>query len=85
MLEACREDAASSPPRRVVVGVDPPASVGGEPGDLLLVNPGPAQVHLLVFAGTRGFIHAHAGLGRVVRTPAPCPWSIAIIWRLAAD
>ena len=56
-----------------------------EPGDLLLVNPGPAQVHLLVFAGTRGFIHAHAGLGRVVRTPAPCPWSIAIIWRLAAD
>ena len=30
MLEACREDAASSPPRRVVVGVDPPASVGGD-------------------------------------------------------
>ena len=56
-----------------------------EPGDLLLVNPGPAQVHLLVFAGKRGFIHAHAGLGRVVRTPAPCPSSIAIIWRLAAD
>ena len=56
-----------------------------EPGDLLLVNPGPAQVHLLVFAGKRGFIHAHAGLGKVVRTPAPCPWSIAFIWRLAAD
>ena len=30
MLEACREDSASSPPRRVVVGVDPPASVGGD-------------------------------------------------------
>ena len=55
------------------------------PGDLLLVNPGPAQVHLLVFAGKRGFVHAHAGLGKVVRSPAPCPWSIAYIWRLAAD
>ena len=30
LLESCREDAASSPDRRVVVGVDPPASAGGD-------------------------------------------------------
>jgi cell wall-associated NlpC family hydrolase len=52
-------------------------------GDLLLVCPGPAQVHLLV-VGTQGnLIHAHAGLGRVVATPTPCPWPILRHWRLA--
>jgi len=30
LLESCREEAASSPDRRVVVGVDPPASAGGD-------------------------------------------------------
>ncbi len=30
LLESCREDAASCPPRRVVIGVDPPASAGGD-------------------------------------------------------
>ncbi|MCA1661986.1 MAG: terminase family protein, partial [Novosphingobium sp.] len=30
ILEACREPAASSPPRRVVVAVDPPASAEGD-------------------------------------------------------
>lgn len=30
LLESCREEAAGSPPRRVVVGVDPPASAGGD-------------------------------------------------------
>jgi phage terminase large subunit-like protein len=30
LLESCREEAASSPDRRVVVGVDPPASSGGD-------------------------------------------------------
>ncbi len=54
-------------------------------GDLLLVRPGPAQVHLLVAFRKRYFIHAHAGLGRVVRTPAPCPWPTERHWRLAAD
>jgi cell wall-associated NlpC family hydrolase len=52
-------------------------------GDLLLVRPGPAQVHLLVVGVGGGLIHAHAGLGRVVATPAPCPWSILRHWRLA--
>lgn len=30
LIEDCREDAASSPPARVVVGVDPPASATGD-------------------------------------------------------
>lgn len=51
-------------------------------GDLLLVRAGPAQVHLLV-VGTQGnLIHAHAGLGRIVATPPPCPWPIERHWRL---
>ena len=54
-------------------------------GDLLMVSPGPAQLHLLVFTGEPGFVHAHASLGRVVRSPSPCPWIIERIWRLSAD
>jgi hypothetical protein len=60
------------------------AEVSGaiEPGDVLLVRSGPAQHHLLV-AGPRGdFIHAHAGLRRVVATPAPLPWPVERHWRL---
>ena len=56
-----------------------------EVGDLLVTCPGPAQLHLLVFGSNAGFIHAHAGLGKVVRTPAPCPWPFDHIWRLDAD
>ena len=52
------------------------------PGDLLLVRPGPAQVHLLVVGPSGDLIHAHAGLGRVVATPPPCPWSTLRHWRL---
>ena len=58
---------------------------GLEVGDLVLASPGPAQAHLLVFSRDDRFIHAHAGLGRVVRSPAPCPWPFDRIWRLAAD
>jgi cell wall-associated NlpC family hydrolase len=51
-------------------------------GDLLLVRPGPAQVHLGLVGTTGGFVHAHAGLGRVVVTPSPPPWPIERHWRL---
>ena len=37
MLEECREAAASSPPVRVVVGVDPPASSGGDACGIIVV------------------------------------------------
>ena len=55
------------------------------PGDLLLVRPGPAQAHLGVVGSAGQLIHAHAGLGRVVATPPPCPWPIERHWRLRED
>ncbi|MBX7494453.1 C40 family peptidase [Qipengyuania sp. 6B39] len=54
-------------------------------GDLLLVTPGPAQHHLLVSLGTSDFIHAHAGLRRVVRTIGTPQWPILNHWRLAPN
>lgn len=53
------------------------------PGDLLLVRPGPAQLHLVIAARGNCAIHAHAGLGRVVATPLPLPWPILRKWRLS--
>lgn len=52
------------------------------PGDVLLVRLGPAQHHLAIAASGGGFVHAHAGLGRVVLTPAPLPWAEERRWRL---
>jgi cell wall-associated NlpC family hydrolase len=53
-----------------------------KPGDLLLVRPGPAQVHLAIVGPDGALVHAHAGLGRVVATPPPCPWPVERHWRL---
>lgn len=53
-----------------------------EPGDVLLVRSGPAQHHLLIASIRGGFIHAHAGLRRVVATPGPLSWPIERHWRL---
>lgn len=50
------------------------------PGDLALVRPGPLQLHLMIGTGT-GFIHAHAGLGRVVEMPGVSPWPVIGWWR----
>ncbi|MXP40056.1 peptidoglycan endopeptidase [Altererythrobacter soli] len=58
------------------------AGGAAEAGDLLLVRAGPGQVHLLVVGTGCKLIHAHAGLGRVVATPPPCPWPIERHWRL---
>lgn len=52
------------------------------PGDVLLVRPGPAQVHLLVRARRDDrFVHAHAGLRRVVAMPGPLQWPVIGHWR----
>lgn len=59
-----------------------PAAGGMKMGDLVLCRPGPGQFHLLIVTADGSFIHAHAGLGRVVRTPAPLPWPIAGRWHL---
>ena len=53
---------------------------GGGAGDLALVRPGPLQLHLMIGTGD-GFVHAHAGLGRVVETPGPSPWPVIGWWR----
>lgn len=52
-------------------------------GDLLLVRPGPAQHHLLVALGTGRFVHAHAGLHRVVIQTANAGWPVLKHWRLS--
>lgn len=57
----------------------------GEAGDVVLVRPGPGQHHLLVAVGDNRFVHAHAGLRRVVVQPAPLPWPVERRWRLASQ
>lgn len=49
------------------------------PGDLLLMRAGPAQLHLAIWSGA-GFVHAHAGLRRVVETPGVPPWPFIGVW-----
>lgn len=50
-------------------------------GDILLVRPHPAQLHLLVRV-KGGCVHAHAGLGKVVFTPGSPSWPVILIFRL---
>lgn len=50
------------------------------PGDVLLVEGGPMQLHLMIHSDG-GLIHAHAGLGRVVLMPSPSPWALLGCWR----
>ena len=52
----------------------------GAPGHVALVRAGPMQLHLMIGTGT-GFVHAHAGLRRVVETPGPSPWPVLGWWR----
>lgn len=49
-------------------------------GDLLLLRSGPAQLHFAVLTGS-GFVHADAGLRRVVETPVTPRWPIISAWR----
>ena len=51
-------------------------------GDVVVVTPGPAQQHLLIATGEDQFVHAHAGLRRVVQIAAPLPWPAVQHWRL---
>ena len=51
-------------------------------GDLLLVRPGPAQYHLIVALGADAFVHAHAGLRKVVKLNSGLPWPVRQHWRL---
>lgn len=59
-------------------------------GDILLLRCGPAQPHCVIltprsFLIPRGFVHAHAGLRRVVETPGSPPDPLLCHARLRAD
>ena len=54
------------------------------PGDVLVLAPGPGQLHLGIVTET-GFVHGDAGLRRVVERPGPPPWPITSIWRIGED
>lgn len=50
-------------------------------GDVVICRVSPCQFHLAIALGPDRFVHAHAGLGRVVVSPAPLPWPILQHWR----
>lgn len=50
------------------------------PGDVVAVRTAPRQLHLMIMTDD-GFVHAHAGLRRVVLTLQPLPWPILGQWR----
>lgn len=52
------------------------------PGDLILVRSGPLQLHLMVATPGGCFVHAHAGLRKVVEMPGPPPWPVIGFWRV---
>nr|WP_218035919.1 peptidoglycan endopeptidase [Sphingobium sp. 15-1] len=52
----------------------------GRAGDLVLVRPGPLQLHLMIVV-PGGHVHAHAGVGRVVEMPGESPWPVLGYWR----
>lgn len=53
-------------------------------GDILLLRPGPRQVHFAVMT-RHGAVHAHVGLRRVVLTPLPLPYCPIGQWRFYGD
>lgn len=52
-------------------------------GDVVLLNLGPAQFHLAIAIPGEAWIHAHAGLRRVVQTSALPAGSVIRHWRPA--
>lgn len=49
-------------------------------GDVLLVSAGAGQHHLLLLL-EHGFVHADAGLGKIVERPGAVPWRTVCAWR----
>lgn len=58
------------------------ADGGARPGDVALIDAGGEQFHLALI-GADSFVHAHAGLRRVVETPLAGTEAMSL-WRLAA-
>lgn len=61
-----------------------PASGGEKAGDILLLRIGPCQFHLGIIGLDGSFIHAHAGLRRVVSSSLP-EGDILERWRLPGE
>ena len=55
--------------------------VEAEPGDVLVMAVGPGQIHLGIRTAG-GFVHADAGLRRVVERPGMPPWPLIGVWRV---
>ncbi|HEX8064470.1 MAG TPA: peptidoglycan endopeptidase [Allosphingosinicella sp.] len=55
-----------------------------KPGDVAVCRTGPAQYHMVIVTPS-GFVHADAGLRRVVERPRPIPWTVESAWRLAEE
>lgn len=62
------------------LGFSPLPADKAEPGDIVVANSGPGQLHAVLLT-PGGYIHAHAGLGRVVETPGAPPWPVHAAWR----
>jgi hypothetical protein len=54
-----------------------------QPGDVLMLQVSACQAHLAIAVAAGGFVHAHAGLRRVVRQNALPDWPVIGRWRLA--
>jgi lipoprotein Spr len=55
-----------------------------EAGDLLVVQAGPMQLHVLILTDI-GFLHADARLRRVVEVPGRVPWPVLSAWRCPGE
>ncbi|HMO68144.1 MAG TPA: NlpC/P60 family protein [Novosphingobium sp.] len=63
-------------------GFSPVSDGQALPGDVCMVRPGPVQFHLAIALADGLFVHAHAGLGKVVVTPLSPDWPVVGHWRL---
>ena len=57
----------------------------GKPGDLHLLRLSAIQAHLAIVLDHEGFVHAHAGLGKVVIEHGALPGAMIARWRLTAE
>lgn len=63
-----------------------PCEVPVGPGDILLLQPSPTQMHFAIISTAPGLmIEAHAGLRRVVISPVPDTCAPAGHWRFAPE
>jgi cell wall-associated NlpC family hydrolase len=62
----------------------PVPAIRARPGDLLLMRIAEDQVHFGV-STPAGFVHAHAGVRRVVETPGAPGWPVLGVYRRRKD